>query len=195
MSISLISVLAAALAGALLFRLRGGWRPMIGKWQVPDIGTTPSRLVYWAIPVAVLVGATTLDPFLAARVVLEAWAGLALGWGSYQDLGRGPARDDESLARIVAWAARRLGNPPLGTERYDAIGLAIRGSFVTLPAGIDLALTGHGFTWLVAGIAMAPIYGLAWRVPSKLPGFAQGTGLGEALFGAWLGFSLVWSLR
>ncbi len=94
---------------------------------------------------------------------------------------------------VTAWLAKLLGSPPVGSEKYDAIGLALRGLLVTLPAGLDLAITGHGFAWAPAGVAMPAIYWVAWRVPSRNPAFAQ-TGLGEAAFGAWLGTVLAWGV-
>lgn len=66
---------------------------------------------------------------------------------------------------------------------YDALALALRGLVVTLPAGAALGLP----LWAFAGAAMP----LCYEIGQHMPGRWRGTGAAEALFGAWLGASLV----
>lgn len=71
-----------------------------------------------------------------------------------------------------------------------------RGMIFTAPAGVVLYLLGYS-SWVfvfVAGLTCAPLYELAWRIPSQIPNFRQGPELGEAFFGAAIGAALAVSV-
>jgi hypothetical protein len=168
----LMIALIAAVLGAVLFRIRGGWQPF--GLRMP--GTTAGRLA-WALPmggVAALAAGDVLG--LLAGPLL--WASVVPGWGSYMDLGRGDKPDNESLRRLV-----RLTRLPDGSFWYDFVGLALRGLVLTAPAGIALSfLASMGWALIPAGIAMAPLYWLGWKL--------GGTEPAEFLYGAWVGAAI-----
>lgn len=157
---------ALALLGGLAYRFRGGLFPQL------SLPHTVRRLAFILALGASLYVSTGL--WWAWLLALAAYPGVAMGHGSYQDLGRGLQPDNEFIRPLV----RFISPWPEGSPGYDAIGLALTG----LAASAPLAAL-HWWFGLV-GLAKLPMYALGWIIPSKLPQLRRGPELGEFLFGA-----------
>lgn len=60
--------------------------------------------------------------------------------------------------------------------------------FTGFPALITAVTNMHlAVALLVSGLMIIPAYVLGWTIPSKIPGFSQGTLLGSTLFGGFIG--------
>jgi hypothetical protein len=156
----MMTVIVCALAGAVLFRVRGG---LLDLWHI-DIGTVRGRIAWSSL--GVLVALLAVDWRLVGLCPLLL-AGTFMGWPRSIDMGRNEGE----------WQV----------DFYAHMG---RGIFFTLPCAPLLWLvTGNdwfGYVGLLAG----PLYELGWRTPSKIPGFLRGAEMGEAYFGAAIGAAL-----
>lgn len=129
--------------------------------------TTAGRLA-WSLGMGLAVLAARPDPWLAL-LVPALFAGCVLPWFGTIDLGRNE-----------------------GTALRDGLVMTGRGLAWIAPAAAVLAWR-EGWQAagvVVAGLACWPAYALAWRVPSRVPGFARGAELGEVFFGALIGAGL-----
>lgn len=168
--LTVLAVVATATICGLGFRIRGGlWNTKIEQYI--HWGATTARLVAWATPTAIL---GTLWYGLAwywlAALLIAAWIGCLPGWYGSIDMGRNE-----------------------GTWLRDFVVITIRGAFWTLPISAVYAaagLTVPAVGLLLVGAAMGIWYELGWRTPSSVPGFNQGTELGELYFGLMFGLVL-----
>lgn len=177
--------------GALLYRMRGG---LGGDWIKAHVysgwGATCGRLL-WITPTASLlsVGAPWWV-FLGLFPLL--WIGVALGWGSYMDLGRNaygysdaPELPLDPLLQVLfgrpepAWTARKRW-------LRDFVGMTLRGGIETMPAGVLLMYCGASPVFALAGFSKGVIYEIGWRLPSRTVGLETGVPLAELMFGATL---------
>ncbi len=161
--------LAAAVAGALGNRIRGGLLPIPG-------GTQVGRLLGWGLPVAAMAWLCGMAWWGAVLAGVGAFLGCCMGQFGGLSMGhRGPAPAVSPWLTMTVWGLARVAGPA-------AILLALHH-----PAGATLVMA--------SGLACAPIYDLAWRVPPRvyLRGFGYGDGpatgydppeLAEALHGA-----------
>lgn len=163
-------MILSALAGAALYRWRGGMPP-----DMPKV----VKVSVWAIPLAVAAAMSTpwdvLFPWeVGLAVLLATYFATKTGHGSYMDLGTMPKPDNELLRYVLDLFMENTSN-----FTRDFIGLSLTGLLVTLPVGIAMANP------LVAasGLLKAPAYWLGQSLPS-LPQLRGFTEWGEALFGA-----------
>lgn len=165
-----LAVALGIILGAALFRIRGGWL---------DVGSSTVGRLIWSVPLGLLAGGISWNPW-ALIVGPLLFLCVLPGWGSYMDLGRMPKPDNESIRFIV-----RVVPFPDGSFWYDFWGLTIRGLILTLPAGALLGYITGNYLFAGAGLLMAPLYMLGWKV--------KGTEIAEWLFGGWLGGMLAMS--
>lgn len=136
---AILIVLALASAGAVLYRVRGGWH-LLGA-----IGTQAARLV-WSLPTGALVAVLAVGPL---------WIGPATAAGAFAGLliPHGPG-----MVWPVAPAADRL-RLALGMVAIGAVRLAL----MAAPAALTVT------PWLWLAVAAAPLhaaaYWLGWRLP------------------------------
>jgi hypothetical protein len=168
----ILFVILTAVTSAVLNRLRGGWTGNL------PFGATTARMI-WAT------GCTAL--FLPAAWVLNMWSwwlmllpvalwlGTVVGWQGSLDLGRNE-----------------------GARWRDFGVMTARGLLWTAPAAALLSWVfwpSPAWPLLVAGLACAVCYELAWHMPKTWkPPFAAGPEMGEVLFGAVVGTGLALSL-
>lgn len=163
-----MTLILAALAGALLFRGRGGAFNRLACAIAGRDSSTVSLVSDWAARALYALGLAALAGVgVGATVVLAIvlLAGTPLGW-------------------FGALEARTLADLKL---------LALRGLIFAAPAVVVLAwlgLPGQAGIFLLAGPLCGPLYYAAARIPSRIPQLRQGPELGEALFGAVLGAAL-----
>jgi hypothetical protein len=154
---SALLVPLVAIAGAVMFRLRGG--------MVPRLGSVVSAFL-WAGSVALLAAALHFDTFLwllTGTLMLGEMA----GWGSYMRMGRRgvppDVADNEHLAPILRWL--RLTD---GTLAYDLAGMFLRGVEFGLPSAI--LLFGLGYNGLPLLLYLAATFPIAYWGAWELPG-------------------------
>ena len=147
--IEAILIVASAVAGAVVFRLRGGW---LGAWPLDrqvtlaawsGILTAPLWLVapWWAV----------------AAAFVATFGATSTGHGSGIDGGRHPDDDPDELWRYL-WAPR---DAPLDHAKF----MAVRGALMSLGPGAT-AVCWLGWAWaplLLCGALMAPAYAIGWR--------------------------------
>ncbi|WP_373088793.1 hypothetical protein [Sneathiella sp.] len=191
---TILYTLLFALAGALLYRLRGApWldflhRPIkqmlyCGGWGAVGYLLVPE---WW---------------FVLLAYVASVGA-VSLGHGSYMDLGH-TVKPQDIDERPVGWIlkpfAKMVGIDPT-TTLYDAIGLTLNGILMTLPFAIlfwwhgDLAA---GFVIFAAGASKTLAYYIGWSQYHRLSFGKRSPGpteIGEWLTGAfqWLAFATVY---
>ena len=175
-----LTLTGAAVAGAIAFRIRGGWWP-------DDWPGQAARGVYAAILTVVMLlpnaDASSADWFLQAKTSAEH----AAGWPTL------------GLA-VALWSAWFLGAiwPTLGaidagrndgSPWGDGMFNSLRGIVYTAPPAIVLGLWGSGpeaVALPLAGACMGACYEAAWRVSRETP-----TVVAEALTGACFGVGAV----
>jgi len=160
--------LSLALYGAAMNR----WRGHASKYK--RYFPRPFPQIALAIPYAYVTPMSLDHPFVVAGVVLVlttlAWL---TGHGKFMDLGTwNPAAEDERLEFTIKWLEKSVS-----PYWYDAIGLAVTGIAVSLPAGIA---TGNPLL-AVSGALKAPAYMIGWKVSPK-----NATAIGETLTGLFL---------
>lgn len=157
-------LLGAFVAGAILYRIRGGW---LGRY-IPG-GTLPARLI-WAIPTGALVGLQLDHVAVGALTAALSLLMLLNTHGRWMDIAHIDGRLSDDLHAMCA----------VGVERLYGMLLPI--GFVIHPAALLLAL---------AGFLQGPLYWLAWKLPvrdswraagDKVPVDAE-TAWGELLWG------------
>ncbi len=157
-----------ALYGAAMNRFRGH----ASKYK--KYFPRPLPQIALAVPYAYVTPMTLDHPFIVAAVVLVA---TTLAWltghGKFMDLGTWtPYAKPERLEFTIKWLESSV--PPYW---YDAIGLAVTGIAVSLPAGIAT-----GNVWLaLSGVLKAPAYMIGWAVSKE-----HATAIGETLTGLFL---------
>lgn len=142
--------------------------------------TTLGRLV-WVVPFGVLLAAISGSWYGLFSVPLL-FLGIAPGWGSYIDMGRGPKQDNEFLVVLLKAFIPRQWHY---TFWYDFIGLSLRGYCLTLPAGILIGYLTGNYIFILFGLAMGIIYELTWRISPNVD-HLRGAEFGELLFGSYL---------
>ena len=156
-------IVLAAVIGAIAFRFRGGlWNRYIPR------GDFVGRLVF-ALAVAALL---MPDWRRASAMAIGLFAAACIPLGNSIDLGHIE-----------------------GNWLQDRIILALRGlAYSVFPWVLVVLVPGashFAFWFLPVGALMWLAYEIGWWVPLRMPGFAQGPEVGEALFGAALGVALV----
>ena len=148
-----------SLVGGLLNRARG-------SGAVPP-GHQVKRVVF-ALATGTLLYYVGAPWEWASGAAVLFFLGLLKGWGQWMDLGR--------------ISGRRL---------EEGLMLSLRGLWLTGLAGGPLVyVVGLDFLpFALSGLAMGPLYELAWRIPIKWEHARQGPPLGEILFGTavWAG--------
>lgn len=152
----LIFALVWAILGCIVYRMRGGF------------GVSLPRPIEQILFCALVCAPVT--PFLAFLVVLAICTiACVTGHGSYMDLTRGDQYqpgDDERIAPVVRWICKVFGiNSNPDTYAYQAIGLALTGLIVTLPAGI----ASGAFFLAIVGAVKFPVYELGWTIGERFP--------------------------
>lgn len=136
MTVGLI-LLAAFLAGAVLYRIRGGWLPT---------GSTQTARAIWCLPIGLLVGILTGSILIGALTVFTAFAGLMIPHGNGQDMGRDHDTEPEDFSLM------------------SGIGIA-RLYLILLPSLVFLF--GWVMLIPCLGIAQGIAYFIGWRLPVK----------------------------
>jgi len=145
-------IAASALAGAVVFRLRGGW---LGGWPLDRQITLAAWSALLTAPLWMLV-----PWYYALAGFVLTFGATTLGHGSGLDFGRVKADDPDELWRHL-WA-------PDDDPEGDAKFMVVRGLLMTLPAGVALVLGGH-HAWAAVGLSgalMGPAYWIGylyWR--------------------------------
>jgi len=141
-------IAASALAGAVVFRLRGGW---LGGWPLDRQITLAAWSALLTAPL------WFLAPWWAVLgAFVLTFGATSMGHGSGLDFGRAEADDPDELWRY-AWA-------PKDAPGDDALFMTVRGALMTLPVGIALVLGGH-YAWAAVGLSgalMGPCYWLGY---------------------------------
>lgn len=149
------------LAGAFVYRMRGGMPPSFAR---------PADQIIFAFPFSVMAAlqCTNIwgweyygEGFLMQAVVLAATAGaVAKGHGNNMDLGeqdKGP----EWYEPVILWA-----KPHMPLYWYDALGLAISGLTYTIPCGLATLNP-----WIaLSGAFKAPCYMLSKKADARTEG-------------------------
>jgi hypothetical protein len=157
-------IVASAIAGAVIFRVRGGFGPDFPGHRPITLGSWSALLtapLWFLCPWYVVVAAFAL--------VMGA---TSLPHGSGIDFGHNPADDPTELWRHL-WA-------PKDSMTHDAIFMAVRGGLMTLPVGAAM-LFSTSPVWAFVGFTgglMGASYLLAWRMTEN------GAEIGEWLTGA-----------
>ena len=152
------------IVGGFFFWLRGSavFEQLTGR------GKTTADAV-WAFALTLLALAFGLWGWILLALFVGLWLGGRPPWWRTLTLGRNP--NDSHLSVLDQWFLH-----------------AMRGILWTLPAGLALAAFGNwwGLAFALSGI-LAPIFWeLGWRTYP-----ARATEIGEATFGAWIGFALI----
>lgn len=168
----MLLTLAATLAGAVLYRVRGGWL----KEFVPSIGSTPGRLL-WTLPTAALAAWLAGAGWLVfAALCASVLAAASLGHGAHMifDAKVAKAMTAAKTEMLTAWWLPRVwgGQVPDDTwpddevNHYNMMGMsfigAVRNALALLPlafvAPVGVAL------YAATGLAHGPLYWLGWRI-------------------------------
>lgn len=169
----MMEVIGAALAGALLYRIRGGW--LKAYW--PDIGSTIGR-VLWVVPTAALVtvlgGYSWLIFALLCGAVL---ASASLGHGAHMiydaKMAKGlPEKHKTEMLTSwwlpAAWGGRKPDDDWSDDEvhRYNMMGMSfigvVRNHIAVLPL-VAIAPAGVAL-YAASGAAHGPLYWIGWRI-------------------------------
>lgn len=130
-------LLAAFLAGAVLYRIRGGWLPT---------GSTQTARAIWCVPIGILVGVLTGSVLIGALTVFTAFAGLMIPHGNGQDMGRDHDTEAEDFSLM------------------SGIGIA-RLYLILLPSLVSMF--GWVMLIPSLGIAQGIAYFVGWRLPVR----------------------------
>jgi len=138
-------------------------------WDFFTLNSQMGRLLLWALPFALTVFPFAhfipwQDNFLYFTILVivsyigSTWA----AWGKYI-------------------------NPPFTLSSFANLGL--QGFLFTLPAGFFVAASNPvlGLSIALSGFLIAPSCYFGWKIPSKIPGFEQGTRISSAIFGLCIG--------
>lgn len=165
------------------FIVGGVWRRWFGSGTL--VPTPRSiKLLVWALLVACLAVWAGVPYWLVAYLVGITTGGWTLGHGSYFDLGRMPAGDNERAKFILD---KLLGFEATPSWKRDALGLFITyGAWLWL-AAFGLFVVGH---WYLVPLLLSPFvvvagYEIGWRV-----GVKHALIIGECVIGGWVLASL-----
>lgn len=185
LQVAAMFLLAFGLAGALVYRWRGSdhaYRPLsqaVFSWpyffivELVFAGSHGWELGLWDLPGAI--------------VAVLTFAAVCTGHGGWQDLSTWTKpRSDERMEFLIKWAY-----PKLPEYWYDALGLAVNGLCITLPAGIALMNP----IIALSGALKAPAYMIGWwfwrlSVKGNWSWAPKPTVIGEYLTGFFLWGSL-----
>ncbi|WP_431860198.1 hypothetical protein [Azospirillum sp.] len=134
-------LVAAFLAGAILYRVRGGW---LGRY-IPG-GTFPARLI-WAVPTGALVGGLLGGWPVGVAEAGAAYVVLMNTHGRWMDVGHVDGRTSDDVHALSA----------VGVERLYGMLLPI--GILWSPSVLLLA---------PAGLLQGPLYWLAWKLPVRV---------------------------
>lgn len=165
----------------------GVWRRWFGSGTLMP---TPRaiKLLVWALIVAGLALWSGVPYWLVVYLVAITTAGWSLGHGSYIDLGRMPAGDNERAKFILD---KLLGIETTSSWKRDALGLLITYGVWLWLAAVGLFLVGN---WFLIPMLLAPIvvvlgYEIGWRAGEKYSLI-----VGECVIGGWVLAALVIAL-
>lgn len=184
-----LAFLVAMAYGAFARRVMGGvggkWPGALGKTQRAAV--VAMLVLPLAIPVAAAV-----DVWVGLLALAVAGLSVSTGDGDQTDMGTwfGPEPDKP----FWGFVNDNLGEA--GAQR-DFIGLLVSGFATTVAPGVLLAIAGNyvaGLVLAVCGFLKAPVYAFAYMIPSKVKNLKQGRELGEAFWGASVGFASVAAL-
>ena len=158
----LLLLFLLAVAGGLLYRVRGGW----GDWSDIDAAFGGSvlthdmfgRLFAWALPTALLLLALSRNvcagTVVAASAVVLLYFGIMVGWGTYFSLGHEEWKNN-SLGRPGAfdWLVGPRFPGANESTRFlrDFNGMTFRGLQQSVPTGFVLLLYGYGWLPMASG--------------------------------------------
>lgn len=148
------------IAGAFVYRMRGGMKPSL---------PSPVDQMIFALPYGVVTYLET-NIWIALVVYILTTIAIRKGHGNTMDLGTQPESDPEWYEFFIKWA-----KPRLSPYWYDALGQAVSGLTYTLPAGIATLNP----VLALSGIAKAPAYMISRKGDADTEG-------GEMLTGAFL---------
>lgn len=196
MSAALLA-LAAALVGAALYRLRGGWLKTL-----TGIGSTQLCRAVWAVPTAALLAwlAGWSWPFFAAFTLSVFLSMALLGHGAHMIYGPAywPALAGKSQTELVTgfWIADAFGGLPQRDwpqsliDAFNMVGMSaiglVRNALAAAPL-FWLAPSAAGI-YAATGLLHGPLYRLGWR-------FTPDIRAAELMVGALSWASLVLLLR
>jgi len=168
------------LAGAFLFRLRGGW---------PPLGSTFLARITYAIGFAV--GAALLAED-ARMLVLVApfYFGAIFPWFNSIDLGRNEGSWEKDAALMAFRGFIFAAAPALFFPFIFGVVWALNTLF---DWHIYLAPIHFGWWYAAVGFLCPFCYELGWRTMSTIRNFERGTPLGEVYFGAIMGGALAFA--
>lgn len=166
----------------------GAWRRWFGSGTILP---TPRavKLLIWALMVSGIALWAGVPLWLVVYLVAITTAGWSLGHGSYMDLGRMPAGDNERAKFILD---KILGVETSPSWKRDALGLFITYGVWQWCAALGLFIVGH---WFLIPILLAPCvvvlgYEIGWRLGEK-----YSLVVGECIIGAWVLSSLFIALH
>ena len=184
----LLTIVLTMIGGAL-FRLRGD--AIVARVLGWESATTIGRLI-WALPTGFFMGLLTSSWRVGAFAALAAYAGTILGWGSYMDLGRGKAIDNERLGYWLRPLAEAVGLKE-GSFAYDFAGHTLMGQWaVAWLVAVILFGTGNWMAVLsltAVGYMFGAIYWVSQFAPKSWP--LRDIPLGEFLFGGMI-WATIW---
>lgn len=134
--IDILYVPAAAVAGAILYRIRGGWLPT---------GSTQLARVIWCIPTGALVGALTGDVLVGGLTALAAFLALMTPHGRWFDIANMDGRLGDDLTAMAALGLLRM--------------------WILLAPAAVLMDEPWLFAAAGLGLLHAPVYWLGWKLP------------------------------
>lgn len=205
MILVIVQAVIAAVVGAVLYRLRGGWfRDLTGsqKWWN---GSQAMRLI-WSLPTAALIAWQAETTWLGFGVlVVTVFASLALiGHGAHMVYDRAtlaeahwsqPEGFKGDLELLTFWLPDAFGGRPNFewpeglVYAYHATGMSFIGAVRSLLAVLPVLFIGDpaylfAALYAVGGLAHGPLYLAGWKLGLDSRG-------GELLVGAWTWFVIV----
>lgn len=173
----MISVSFAALFGAFLFRLRGGW---------PALGSTFAARMFYANGMAIIAAAAASD-LRMLLLVAPFYFGSIFPWFGSIDLGRneGSWLKDAALNGLRGFLFTIFPAIFFPLINFIVNGLAWAFGFESVSLDVHF-----GWWYAFVGFTCPFLYALGWRTRSAIRNFERGTPLGEVYFGAVLGLGL-----
>ena len=215
--IEYIGLILTMISFACLYRLRGGAFSTITENYTDSrfrLGTTSTRIIFWTLPIVILVWLSGFVWWVALLVGVFAFFGITQGHGLYQDIGR----NDQINGTKYQMAKDKLNNTLKyrifrGNEAFapwvptytsdspawhritvDMVGMssvhAVRALLIALPLTYFSSIS---MLLLVPIAALSSVaYFIGWYVPINVPLFLQknNTEWGEFLTGAIWGIGL-----
>lgn len=215
--IEYIGFILTVISFACLYRLRGGAFSAITENHTDSkfrLGTQSTRLIFWVLPIVVLVWLSGFIWWTALIVGIFAFFGIAQGHGLYQDIGRNDQTNGakyqmekdklNNTLRYRIFRGNEVFAPWVPTYTHDSpkwhriavdmFGMAsvhaVRALLIALPLAY---LSNISVLLLVPIAALSSIaYFIGWHVPINIPLILRknSTEWGELLTGAVWGIGL-----